>query len=80
MHFNVFLFCIGAGITIAMLPFQNVISDVPLLESATAVSDPYMSIIACTAGCTGFAIAFGYIAFDVVTRLIKLASIKRTGR
>ena len=26
------------------------------------------------------AIAFGYIAVDVVTRLIKLASIKRTGR
>lgn len=50
---------IAVGITLAMLPFQNVLDESHLWESPNVVSNPLIYILACTAGCTGFAMLMG---------------------
>lgn len=50
---------IALGMMLAMIPFKGVLGSAMADQTAGLASNPYVQVLACTVGCTGFSLIFG---------------------
>lgn len=50
---------IAIGMMIAMIPFRSILGAAMSDQTAGLAANPYVQIVACTVGCTGFSLIFG---------------------